>query len=247
MFKQLLGTIKAKLKGGSTDKQGNIYSRQDDEKLAAKQTMSQQIRTANPQGLPGREQPRPNAGSVYQGVTVKKPPFMEALKKIMPQPKPVTKKVIFNKPAPQGMVKGVQAQEPTRMPTPTPTPTLKEWGNYEKYIADQARARGYHPGVIVSQKAIESARGQSRYAKERNNYGGVGAYDSNPDNAFTYASPEAYLDSYFKLIEKRYPKAYQNRKDPRKFARYLKEGGYASDPDYEWKLQNTPEFRKYSK
>lgn len=247
MFKQLLGTIKAKLKGGSVDQRGNVYSRQDDERLAAKQTRSQLIQTANPQRIVGRPQPNvAQAQEVYSGVM--KPNFLTALKNIV-KPSVTTKttqKVIFDKPRPiAGKV--LAAEERVPSPTPTPTPNLKDWGNYERYIADQARARGYHPGVIVSQKAIESQRGQSRFAKERNNYGGVGAYDRNPNNAFTYASPEAYLESYFNLIESRYPKAYKNRKDPKQFARYLKEGGYATDPDYEWKLQNTPEFRKYSR
>lgn len=245
MFKQLLNTIKAKVKGGSVDNRGNYYSRKDDEKLASKQTKIQALQTANPQRVVSRPQPNvANAQEVYSGVGVQKPSFLTVLKNIV-KPSVTTKKVIFNKPQPLAG-KVLAAEERVPSPTPTPTPNLKDWNNFEKYIADQARARGYHPGVIVSQKAIESQRGQSRFARERNNYGGVGAYDRNPNNAFTYASPEAYLDSYFNLIETRYPNAYKNRKDPKKFARYLKEGGYATDPDYEWKLQNTPEFRKYS-
>lgn len=226
LVKKGVNKSRANIQGGSTDKQGNYYSPETDEKLAARQTFLQQA---------GRPQPKVQSSQyTYTGQPTKsKPRFVEILKSLV-KPSPTVYKETFVQPTPTPSI---------AQPTPTPTPNLKEWENYKVYIANKAKAEGFNPNVIVSQKAIESARGNSKYAKERNNYGGVGAYDSNPDNAFTYASPEAYLDSYFKLIKTKYPKAYKVRSNPEEFARELKKGGYASDPEYVWKLLNTPEFR----
>ncbi len=148
---------------------------------------------------------------------------------------------------------------PTAMPkapivkqpiTPTPTPNPKDsWANFREMVIREGNKRGYNGEIVARQKANESNWGTSSYAKKRNNYGGVGAYDANPDNAFEYASPEEYLMGkgtkgemgYFKLIENdpRYREAYKHRGNPKKFIEELKKAGYASDPDYVWKVQNT--------
>jgi len=146
--------------------------------------------------------------------------------------------------------------QPTAMPTAIPTPYVnalkklssgnpKTWEQLKKFFANQAVAKGYHPGAIVSQKAIESARGESEFAKKRFNYGGVGAYDSDPNQAFTFKGPKDYMNYYDKMIRKRFPAAYAVRHDPVKYATELKKGNYATDPDYVWKIQNTPEYREY--
>ena len=132
-----------------------------------------------------------------------------------------------------------------RTTTPTPTPDVKQWDNFKEYVAKTAAGLGYNPGAVVGQKALESARGQSEFAKERNNYGGIGAYDSNPNEAFSFQSPEDYTDYYFKMIQKRFPKAYENRGNPTKYIQELKKANYATDPEYVWKVTNTPEYREY--
>ncbi len=128
MFKKLLNTIRAKVGNGSVDNQGNYYSRQDDEKLAARQTLAQQIRTVNPTGDRGREQPNnPAKNIVYSGV-VQKPNFLTMLKQTV-QKKPTTKTQVrggtVQRPAPR-VIKQVQAQDIKRViPSPTPTPSPK--------------------------------------------------------------------------------------------------------------------------
>lgn len=142
-------------------------------------------------------------------------------------------------------------------PTPTPAPrapaetvasvlgvsagpTNDLWGKFSTAAREQAIARGYNPDVVIKQKALESNFGRSNFAKERNNFGGIGAYDSNPNSAFSFKDIQDYLDYYFKMVEKRYPDAYANRQDPEKYVEGLKKGGYATDPEYVWKVTHTP-------
>lgn len=114
------------------------------------------------------------------------------------------------------------------------------WGKFSDVTRKQATARGYDADTVIRQKALESGFGKSNFARERNNFGGIGAYDRDPNQAFKFDDIESYLDYYFNLVEKRYPEAYTNRKNPQKFVEGLKKGGYASDPEYVWKVMNTP-------
>ena len=135
---------------------------------------------------------------------------------------------------------------PVQKSTPIPTPTLNpkaSWNNFVDFVMREGGKRGYSGVALAKQKALESGFGESPFAKERNNYGGIGAYDSNPDNAFSFKSPEEYMNYYFDMIKKRFPKAYANRKDPEKFVQSLKDEGYASDPEYVWKVLNTSPWR----
>lgn len=146
------------------------------------------------------------------------------------------------------LYKQFKGVEPKTAPaTPTPTPDVRQWDNFKKYIANESLKRGYDPGAVVSQKAIESARGTSDFAKNRFNYGGIGAYDADPNQAFSFKSPEDYTNYYFKMIEKRFPKAYAVRGNAQSYAEELKKANYATDPDYVWKILNTPEFREYGR
>jgi hypothetical protein len=147
---------------------------------------------------------------------------------------------------------------PTAIPTPTAAPrTLGVstrpapapqgddlWSQFTQAVQETAPERGYDPETIIRQKALESAFGTSNFARERNNLGGIGAYDRDPNQAFKFKDIEDYLDYYYKLIESRYPKAYENRDDPEAFVKGLKAGGYASDPNYVWKVLNTPLARR---
>lgn len=125
--------------------------------------------------------------------------------------------------------------------SPTQAPeTGSLWENLINAVRETAPEKGYDPDTIIKQKALESDFGRSDFATERNNFGGIGAYDRDPNQAFNFKDITDYLNYYYKLIESRYPKAYENRDDPTKFISGLKEGGYASDPNYVWKVLNTP-------
>ena len=55
-------------------------------------------------------------------------------------------------------------------------------------IVEIGNITGMDPVYIMAHGGVESAWGSSQYARERGNYFGIGAYDNNPDNAFTMAS-----------------------------------------------------------
>jgi hypothetical protein len=136
-------------------------------------------------------------------------------------------------------------QEQQVVPQETEEPLTFE--DMLEMMAQKSKDRGFHPATPVSQMAAESERGKSNFAKERNNYFGMGAYDSNPDNAFKYDSPEASMDAYLDLIEKdkRYKSAYEKRDIPEEYLQELLKVPYATDPNYFDMITNTPEFRKY--
>ncbi len=114
------------------------------------------------------------------------------------------------------------------------------WSKFSSTTREQANARGYDADTVIRQKALESGFGKSNFARERNNFGGIGAFDRDPNQAFKFKDVQDYLDYYFKMVEKRYPEAYANRKDPKKYVEGLKKGGYATDPEYVWKVLHTP-------
>ena len=143
-----------------------------------------------------------------------------------------------------------QYQAPTATPTAAPVQTMvlgastspqgNLWDQFVNRVMQTAPARGYDPEIIIKQKALESGFGTSDFARNRNNFGGIGAYDSNPNNAFEFPTIDDYLNYYYNLIQNRYPNAYENRQNPKKYVEGLKQGGYASDKDYVWKVLNTP-------
>ena len=53
---------------------------------------------------------------------------------------------------------------------------------------DAAKESGLDPVYILAHAAIESGWGTSYYAREHHNYFGIGAFDSNPDNAIKYGN-----------------------------------------------------------
>lgn len=199
-----------------------------------------------------------------QPAEVKKKPFqlseVKMPKSVSPTPKKVNAPKIATSitPAPVNtktqvlgirVTKSSPSQKP-RAATPTPTPNPKDsWNNMADMVIREGNKRGYHGETLARQKANESGFGTSQYAKERNNYGGMGAYDSNPDNAFSYDTPEEYLmgkgkrgePSYFDLIEKdpRYKEAYKHRANPKRYLEELKKAGYASNPNYVDDVLNT--------
>ena len=57
-----------------------------------------------------------------------------------------------------------------------------------KSINAAAKASGLNPRYILAHAALESAWGTSNYGKKYHNYFGIGAFDSNPDNAINYGN-----------------------------------------------------------
>lgn len=58
-----------------------------------------------------------------------------------------------------------------------------------KYFIAAANASGLDPRYILAHAALESAWGDSNYAKA-GNFFGIGAFDSNPDNAYNYGNSD---------------------------------------------------------
>lgn len=92
--------------------------------------------------------------------------------------------------------------------------------------------------TVVAQGILESAAGTSNFARERNNFFGIGAFDSNPDSAFSYPTPEAGWIGYYENI--RNTATYRNHgvfqepniTDPLAYLNAIKAAGYATDPIY---------------
>lgn len=96
--------------------------------------------------------------------------------------------------------------------------------------------------AVMAQGILESASGTSRFARTRNNFFGIGAFDSNPGNAHSYDTPEEGWEGYYKNIVK--TATYRNHgvfagdtvTDPYAYIRAIKDAGYATDPNYVDKL-----------
>lgn len=90
--------------------------------------------------------------------------------------------------------------------------------------------------AVMAQGMLESAYGQSEYARERNNFFGIGAFDSNPDNAFRYATPEegwkGYADNIASTPTYREHGAFNFTTNPKGYIEAIKAAGYATDPEY---------------
>ena len=97
--------------------------------------------------------------------------------------------------------------------------------------------------TVIAQGILESAAGTSSFAVNRNNFFGIGAFDSNPDNAFSYDTPEEGWRGYYENIRK--TATYRNHgvfageaiTNPYVYAQAIKDAGYATDPNYVDKLQ----------
>jgi flagellum-specific peptidoglycan hydrolase FlgJ len=139
------------------------------------------------------------------------------------------------------------AQQSSTLP-PIQAPS---WDDFVKKAETIAAQRKFPASVLLGQAQLESGGGTSNFAQNRNNYFGYKAYDSNPDAATTFASPEDAINKYIDLVttDPRYvkagvPQALQSG-NPYHVVRAIKQAGYASDPQYVDKVTNTPMFRKY--
>ncbi len=98
--------------------------------------------------------------------------------------------------------------------------------------------------AVIAQGILESAAGTSKFAVNRNNFFGIGAFDSNPNNAYSYATPEEGWRGYFENIRK--TSTYRNHgvfqgdtiTDPYAYIVAIKNAGYATDTNYISKNHN---------
>ena len=102
----------------------------------------------------------------------------------------------------------------------------------------------YHiyPSVMVAAACLESDYGNSDFARERKNYFGIGAFDSNPGNAYSYKTEKQAMEAY--------PKVFWSGKDSVGYRKVIlspnadrqamavHESAYATDPDYYTKLRD---------
>ena len=108
-------------------------------------------------------------------------------------------------------------------------------------IAEQLSAEyGIPWETVIAQGIIESASGTSNFARERNNFFGIGAFDSNPNAAKSYSSPQEGWKGYYENIVKtptyRAHGAFDYPNDPYKYLEAIKAAGYATDPNYVQKV-----------
>ncbi len=92
--------------------------------------------------------------------------------------------------------------------------------------------------TVMAQGILESAAGTSTFAITRNNFFGIGAFDSNPNNAYSYATPEEGWEGYYKNIQA--TPTYRNHgvfagdtiTNPYAYLVAIKAAGYATSPSY---------------
>lgn len=128
--------------------------------------------------------------------------------------------------------------------------TMQPASKWEEFVAASYKVSeiyNYPVNVVLAQGALESARGTSKYAVERNNFLGIGAYDWNPDSAFTFENPEQCVVEYMRIIRKNFPEAWDNRDNPEQLLKLLKHNSkgnmYATDPDYVSKVMSMNEWK----
>lgn len=125
----------------------------------------------------------------------------------------------------------------------------------EKLATRVARKHGLFPSVMMAQSILESNWGRSELSQEYNNYFGIKAVKKDQgvvfeteeyvegqsgrymENFKKYSSKKESFEHYAKLLTtaKRYEKV-KTAKDYKEAAKYIKEGGYATDPSYAEKI-----------
>ena len=120
------------------------------------------------------------------------------------------------------------------------------WEDFKSTARTLAEQEGFPIGVLLAQAGLETGRGSSSNARNKNNWFGLGAYDKNPSNAFQFSGAEESIRYYINLIktDPRYAKAWAVRDNPTRMIQEIKKAGYASDPNYVGKITSMPEFRE---
>lgn len=125
----------------------------------------------------------------------------------------------------------------------------------EKMAVRIARKNNILPSVMLAQSILESNWGRSELSREYNNYFGIkevkkdqgivfeteeyvdGESGRYMENFKKYSSKRESFEHYAKLLStaKRYEKV-KTAKNYKEAAKYIKEGGYATDPSYADKI-----------
>lgn len=96
--------------------------------------------------------------------------------------------------------------------------------------------------AVVAQGILESASGTSKFARERNNFFGINAVDSDPNRATSYSTPQEGWQGYYEFIKSnsRYAAAgaFNYKNDPYGYIQAIKNAGYATDPNYVTKVSS---------
>lgn len=133
--------------------------------------------------------------------------------------------------------------------TPVPVKQAENWQDFINSAMKIAPIYNYPVKLLLAQAALESNRGLSNYAKQRNNYFGMNAVDWNPDAAYWYENQEQSIVDYLITIRANFPEAWQHRDNPELMLQLMQRNDsgtiYASDPAYVQKVMNQPEWRNY--
>lgn len=90
--------------------------------------------------------------------------------------------------------------------------------------------------AVMAQGIIESGAGTSNFARNRNNFFGIGAVDSDPGKAYSYSSPTEGWEGYYEFIDKnpryRAHGAFNYPNDPYGYIAAIMAAGYGTDPIY---------------
>lgn len=150
--------------------------------------------------------------------------------------------------------------DPIQTSVVAPT-SINSWDDFKKVAAQVAQEESYPASVLLGQAALETGRNLNN-AQGYNFFGIKGSgdagtqlqntwedYGNGPvgiqDNFARYNSPQAAVRAYIKLIKDKYPHAMAYSNDPQRMIQAIKEGGYATDPDYVSKVTSMPEFNEY--
>lgn len=154
---------------------------------------------------------------------------------------------VFNQPEKvEAQTKTIISPVPGEMRREIITKTAS-WEDFKVSARRIAKIYNYPAQVIISQAALESARGTSHYAVTRNNFFGMGCYDWDPDaNCFWYENADQSIIDYIITIRANFPEAWDSRTKPEELVKLLKWNSqgimYATDPDYVNKVVNMPEW-----
>lgn len=122
----------------------------------------------------------------------------------------------------------------------------EDWEGFKDSARKIASIYNFPAKVVIAQAALESQRGTSNLAVTRKNFLGIGAYDWNPNEAFTYENKEQCLIEYMNTIRKNFPEAWDSRDNPEKLLHLLVKNSngnyYASDPRYVQKVTSMKEW-----
>lgn len=145
------------------------------------------------------------------------------------------------------MVQKVYAAEiPSYKDTDKYKKGAKLWRKFVDAAYKLAPIYDYPVNVLLSQAALESNRGTSRFAVTRNNFFGYNCNDGREELDCTYFStPDESIIEYMRLIKRSslYGQAYEARTNPDSMIAYIKDAGYATDPKYVSKVMSMPEWR----